>query len=172
MLTPKKFNFIKVFKKKKATQNKFVNLNQGFLYTLISIDYGLIEYYHIELIRRFLTRSLKKKGNLICRLSLTRPLTKKSSQSRMGKGCGKLNKWFNYIQPGKILFELQIKNNSVYTELSDNILNLNKKLSFKTKLIKKNVFLKNTFNLNCLYIKVKQDFLIKSTNEKFFSKVN
>jgi large subunit ribosomal protein L16 len=137
---PRSHKFKKVHRKFKINFKnsiyKTFALTPGYYFGIISLDYAMVTDKHLELLRVFLTRTLEKKGLILRRISITHPLTKKASQSRMGKGVGKLDKWVGFIQPGSLLFELQTSMLD-YNEINNKhiIEKINKKLHFNCQLI-------------------------------------
>lgn len=61
----------------------------------------------IEAGRITITRHLKRKGKLWIRTFPWKSVTKKPTETRMGKGKGDPEFWVDVIRPGKILFEVE-----------------------------------------------------------------
>ena len=61
----------------------------------------------IEAGRITITRFMKRRGKLWIRTFPWKPVTKKPTEVRMGKGKGDPEFWVDVIRPGKILFELE-----------------------------------------------------------------
>jgi len=61
----------------------------------------------IEAGRITITRYMKRRGKLWIRAFPWKPVTKKPTEVRMGKGKGDPEFWVDVIKPGKILFELE-----------------------------------------------------------------
>jgi large subunit ribosomal protein L16 len=61
----------------------------------------------IEAGRITITRFVKRRGKLWVRAFPWKPVTKKPTEVRMGKGKGDPEFWVDVVQPGKILFELE-----------------------------------------------------------------
>lgn len=127
----KKGNFSKMYKNKKQIQAQVTPFKNGYFGKLYSLDYGLVEYHDIELIRRFLTKIIQKKGSVIKIVSLTRFVTKKSEHSRMGKGVGKFHKSYSFVQPGSVLFDVRFKDWSTVNRIIKSLHFLHKKTKFK-----------------------------------------
>jgi large subunit ribosomal protein L16 len=77
-------------------------------------DYGLkvmrcgwITSRQIEAARIAMTRFIKRGGKVWIRVFPDKPITKKPSETRMGKGKGAPEEWVAVIRPGKILFEME-----------------------------------------------------------------
>ncbi len=61
----------------------------------------------IEAGRIAITRHAKRKGKLWIRTFPWKPVTKKPTEVRMGKGKGDPEFWVDVIRPGKIIYELE-----------------------------------------------------------------
>lgn len=61
----------------------------------------------IEAGRIAITRHAKRKGKLWIRVFPWKPVTKKPTEVRMGKGKGDPEFWVDVIKPGKILYEVE-----------------------------------------------------------------
>ena len=61
----------------------------------------------IEAGRIAITRHVKRKGKLWIRTFPWKPVTKKPTEVRMGKGKGDPEFWVDVIKPGKILYEIE-----------------------------------------------------------------
>lgn len=70
----------------------------------------------IEAGRIAVTRNVKRRGKLWVRAFPWKPVTKKPTEVRMGKGKGDPEYWVDVIRPGKILFELEGVTESVARE--------------------------------------------------------
>jgi large subunit ribosomal protein L16 len=61
----------------------------------------------IEAGRITITRFMKRRGKLWVRTFPWKPVTKKPTEVRMGKGKGDPEFWVDVIRPGRIIFELE-----------------------------------------------------------------
>jgi large subunit ribosomal protein L16 len=61
----------------------------------------------IEAGRITITRFIKRRGKLWVRTFPWKPVTKKPTEVRMGKGKGDPEFWVDVIRPGRIIFELE-----------------------------------------------------------------
>jgi len=61
----------------------------------------------LEAGRITITRFIKRRGKLWLRAFPWKPVTKKPTEVRMGKGKGDPEFWVDVIRPGRILFELE-----------------------------------------------------------------
>ena len=67
---------------------------------------GLITARQLEAVRRSVVRKLKRKGKHWFRIFPQTPVTRRSSESRMGKGKGSVAFWGVKVAKGQILVEL------------------------------------------------------------------
>jgi large subunit ribosomal protein L16 len=61
----------------------------------------------IEAGRITISRYIKRRGKLWLRTFPWKPVTKKPTEVRMGKGKGEPEFWVDVVRPGKILYELE-----------------------------------------------------------------
>ncbi|HEK86448.1 MAG: 50S ribosomal protein L16 [Candidatus Saccharicenans sp.] len=61
----------------------------------------------IEAGRVTITRFLKKRGKMWIRVFPWKPVTKKPTETRMGRGKGDPEFWVDVIKPGRIIFEVE-----------------------------------------------------------------
>ncbi|MBN2409967.1 MAG: 50S ribosomal protein L16 [Candidatus Aminicenantes bacterium] len=61
----------------------------------------------IEAGRITITRHMKRRGKLWVRVFPWKPVTKKPTEVRMGKGKGDPEFWVDVVRPGRIIFELE-----------------------------------------------------------------
>jgi large subunit ribosomal protein L16 len=61
----------------------------------------------IEAGRIAITRHVKRKGKLWIRVFPWKPITKKPTEVRMGKGKGDPEFWVEVVKPGRVLYELE-----------------------------------------------------------------
>lgn len=74
---------------------------------IMSTSVGIVFPYHIETMRRILSKQIKgKRGKVYIRMRASYPLTQKSKQSRMGKGKGKIKSFFCRVDAYSPLYEL------------------------------------------------------------------
>ena len=108
------------FKLKKEIKNFDKILYQrSSLITIQATNSGLLNKKLIETIRIAISKKVKKKQNTIhSLLKPYHPLTKKSSESRMGKGKGKIYDHIAIIKPGQIVFKVK----GVHIELNKLVL--------------------------------------------------
>jgi large subunit ribosomal protein L16 len=82
--------------------------------TLSFGDFGLkateaawLSSRQIEASRVAMTRFIKRGGKVWIRIFPDKPITKKPTEVRMGKGKGRPEGWVAVIKPGRILFEME-----------------------------------------------------------------
>jgi len=61
----------------------------------------------VEAARAALERGLNRGGKVWIRVFPDKPITKKTQETRMGKGKGAPEAWVAVIKPGRILFEME-----------------------------------------------------------------
>ncbi len=76
-------------------------------YGLQALEPCWITARQIEAGRIAITRHAKRKGKLWIRTFPWKPVTKKPTEVRMGKGKGDPEFWVDVIRPGKIIYELE-----------------------------------------------------------------
>jgi large subunit ribosomal protein L16 len=111
--------------------------------TLVFGEFGLqalepcwITARQVEAGRIAITRHVKRKGKLWIRVFPWKPITKKPTEVRMGKGKGDPEFWVDVVKPGKILYELE----GVPEPLAKEAMRLAaNKLSVKTRFITRNI---------------------------------
>lgn len=131
---PKKYKYVKIRKKLKYTKKtelKHTTLKLGTI-GLKSVESSKLSSTILEIIRRIISRRIKKIGKVVIYAHCNVPLTKKSSGVRMGKGKGSLDQWIIPIKKGKIFIELL----QVPRELGISVLkSVSSKLPMKTKIV-------------------------------------
>src|SRR5438034_4229275 len=76
-------------------------------YGLQAVDRGWLTAREIEAARVALTRHVKRGGRIWVRIFPDKPVTKKPTETRMGKGKGPPELWVAVVKPGRILFEME-----------------------------------------------------------------
>lgn len=106
LLQPKKTKYKKL---QKGTLRKYDIKNSRILkgtYGLKAQESGSISAKHIETARQAIARKMEKKGKIWVRAWPNLPVTKKPSETRMGKGKGTVDHWVSRISSGSVVFEL------------------------------------------------------------------
>jgi len=76
-------------------------------YGLQALEPCWITARQVEAGRIAISRYIKRKGKLWIRTFPWKPVTKKPTEVRMGKGKGDPEYWVDVIRPGRILYELE-----------------------------------------------------------------
>ena len=108
MLSPKRTKFRKYQKGKsrqKGVESNLTELEFG-RYGLKSVESGRIQAKTIEAVRRVMTRSFKRSGQIWIRIFPDIGITAKPAEVRMGKGKGSPSHWICRVKPGQILYEM------------------------------------------------------------------
>jgi ribosomal protein L16 len=122
----KKFNVLK-FKNTHIIQN-YKRVDSCYI---ISTMYGILTEKQLEAARRVITRQIDKSVKPFIKVKPITPLTKKSVESRMGKGKGKFFMLIHKIKPGQKIFEIKgFSDKDLIINVSKNAA---KKLPVKTK---------------------------------------
>ena len=132
MLMPKKVKFRK--QQRGRMKGKAYRGN-----TIAFGDYGLqalepcwLTARQIEAGRIALTHFVKRKGKVWVRVFPWKPVTKKPTESRMGKGKGDPEYWVDVIRPGRIIYEME----GVSEEIAREAMRLaSHKLPIKTRFV-------------------------------------
>ena len=107
MLMPSKVKFRKQQRgrrKGKAMTGSTLSFGE---YGLKAMQCGWLTARQIEATRVAMTRHVKRGGKIWIRIFPDKPITKKPTEVRMGKGKGSPEGWVAVIKPGRILFELE-----------------------------------------------------------------
>ncbi len=107
MLMPKKVKFRKQQRRRmrgKAERGGTLAFGE---FGLQALEPAWLTARQIEAGRITITRHMKRKGKLWLRTFPWKPVTKKPTEVRMGKGKGDPEFWVDVIRPGKILFEME-----------------------------------------------------------------
>jgi large subunit ribosomal protein L16 len=116
MLAPRKVKYRKRMKgRMKGKPSAGVNLAFGD-YGLKAMECGWITNRQIEAARVAITRCVKRSGRLWIRIFPDKPITKKPTETRMGKGKGAPEGWVAVVKPGKVLYEIEGVSESVARE--------------------------------------------------------
>jgi large subunit ribosomal protein L16 len=107
MLMPKKVKYRKQQRgRMRGKANRGSTLSFG-EYGLQALEPCWLTARQIEAGRIAITRHAKRKGKLWIRVFPRKPVTKKPTEVRMGKGKGDPEFWVDVIKPGRILFEVE-----------------------------------------------------------------
>jgi large subunit ribosomal protein L16 len=107
MLMPKKVKFRKSHRGRMRGQaNRGDTLAFG-AFGLQALEPGWLTARQLEAGRITITRHIKRRGKLWLRAFPWKPVTKKPTEVRMGKGKGDPEFWVDVVRPGRVLFELE-----------------------------------------------------------------
>ena len=107
MLMPKKVKYRKQQRGRmrgKASRGSHLTFGE---FGLQAMEPCWITARQIEAGRIAITRHAKRKGKLWIRVFPWKPVTKKPTEVRMGKGKGDPEFWVDVIKPGRILYEVE-----------------------------------------------------------------
>lgn len=116
MLMPKKVKYRKQQRGRrrgKASRGAYLSFGE---YGLQALEPCWLTARQLEAGRIVITRHTKRKGKLWIRAFPWKPITKKPTEVRMGKGKGDPEYWVDVIKPGKIIYELEGVSESVAKE--------------------------------------------------------
>jgi len=116
MLMPKKVKFRKQQRGRrrgKARRGSTLNFGE---FGLQALEPCWLTARQIEAGRIAITRHAKRKGKLWVRTFPWKPVTKKPTEVRMGKGKGDPDFWVDVIKPGRIIYEVEGMSESVARE--------------------------------------------------------
>jgi large subunit ribosomal protein L16 len=137
MLAPKKVKYRKQMKgRMRGKPSDGVTLSFG-SYGLKAAECGHISNRQIEAARIAITRHVKRSGRLWIRIFPDKPITKKPTETRMGKGKGAPEGWVAVVKPGRVMYELD----GVSEAIAREALRLaSHKLPVATKFVKRGEF--------------------------------
>ena len=107
MLMPKKVKYRKQQRGRrrgKATRGNTLAFGD---YGLMALEPCWLSSRQIEAGRIAITRFIKRGGKIWIRVFPDKPITKKPTETRMGKGKGPPEGWVAVVKPGRILFEME-----------------------------------------------------------------
>ncbi len=116
MLMPKKVKYRKHHRgrrKGKALRGAILSFGE---FGLQALEPCWLTARQLEAGRIAITRYVKRKGKLWLRAFPWKPITKKPTEVRMGKGKGDPEFWVDVITPGRIIYELEGVSESVAKE--------------------------------------------------------
>jgi large subunit ribosomal protein L16 len=132
MLMPKKVKFRKSHRGRMRGQAERGSTLSFGAYGLQALEPGWLTARQLEAGRITITRFIKRRGKLWLRAFPWKPVTKKPTEVRMGKGKGDPEFWVDVIRPGRVLYELE----GVTLEVAKEAMRLcSHKLPVKTRFI-------------------------------------
>ncbi len=116
MLMPSKVKYRKSQRgRMRGTASRGAELSFG-EYGLQALEPCWLTARQIEAGRITITRFMKRRGKLWVRVFPWKPVTKKPTEVRMGKGKGDPEFWVDVVRPGRIIFELEGVTDSIAKE--------------------------------------------------------
>jgi large subunit ribosomal protein L16 len=107
MLMPSKVKFRKQQRGRRAGKAYSGSTVEFGDYALKAMECGWLTARQIEAGRIAMTRFIKRGGKIWIRVFPDKPITKKPTEVRMGKGKGSPEAWVAVIKAGRILFEME-----------------------------------------------------------------
>ena len=136
MLMPSKVKFRKQQRGRrtgKAQRGSSVSFGD---FGLKVLENGWITARQIEASRVAMTRFIKRGGKIWVRIFPDKPITKKPTEVRMGKGKGNPEAWVAVVKAGRVLFEME----GVTPDVAKEAMRLaSHKLPLKTRFVERQV---------------------------------
>ena len=107
MLMPSKVKFRKQQRGKRAGKAYSGSTVEFGDYALKAMECSWMTARQIEASRIAMTRFIKRGGKIWIRVFPDKPITKKPTEVRMGKGKGSPEAWVAVVKAGRILFEME-----------------------------------------------------------------
>lgn len=107
MLMPKKVKYRKSHRGRMRGKAQRANTLTFGEYGLQALEPCWLTARQLEAGRITITRFVKRRGKLWLRAFPWKPVTKKPTETRMGKGKGDPEIWVDVIRPGRVLYELE-----------------------------------------------------------------
>lgn len=110
MLQPKKTKFRKAFKgRNRGGATRGYRVAFGRYGLQVDVDsHQRLTARQIESGRRAITRCLKRMGRVWVRVFPDLPVSSKPAEVRMGSGKGSVDYWACRVQPGRIIYEIEV----------------------------------------------------------------
>jgi large subunit ribosomal protein L16 len=132
MLMPKKVKFRKSQRGRMRGKAQRGNTLSSGEFGLQALEPCWLTARQLEAGRITITRFIKRRGKLWLRAFPWKPVTKKPTEVRMGKGKGDPEFWVDVVRPGRIIYELE----GVTEEVAREAMRLaSHKLPIKTRFI-------------------------------------
>jgi large subunit ribosomal protein L16 len=103
---PKRVKYRKQFRGRRRGMASRGNIVQFGDYGLQALEPAWISSRQIEAARRTIMRHIKRRGRVWIRIFPDKPFTKRSAESRMGKGKGAVDHYVAVVRPGLVMFEM------------------------------------------------------------------
>nr|QES95298.1 ribosomal protein L16 [Nitzschia sp. (in: diatoms)] len=106
MLYPKKLKYVKYHRGNMKGKNLKKNKLYFGKFGLIALKSNWITTNQLEAVRKVISKSTQREAKLWFRIFPDKPVTLRSSESRMGSGKGSVNHWVCSIKYGTIILEI------------------------------------------------------------------
>lgn len=103
-------------------------------YGVKSVERGFITFAQMEAIRLVITRAFKRRAKLIFRVCPNVSRTRKPVEVRMGKGKGSISHWVFKVSPGRVIFEVRLREQAL-VNVRTALRVAASKMPFKTKIL-------------------------------------
>lgn len=107
---PKKTKFLKVHKGKLSCHVSAVNaifFKSGHGFALYVKENGFLIDKHLDMGKKLLKSIIAKKGQVLMHVFPQKPITKKPTGVRLGKGKGPVDSWVIAVTAGQTVFEIK-----------------------------------------------------------------
>ena len=136
MLMPKRMKHRKVQRGRRSGAAKGGTKIDFGEYGLKAMQDGWVTARQIEAARIALTRAIRRGGKIWIRVFPDKPITKKPTEVRMGKGKGAPEEWVAVVKPGRIMFEI---GGTDHDTAQRALTRARYKLAVKTKIVSRDV---------------------------------
>jgi len=136
---PRNIKYGRIFKlnlRRRKSASRAHNFVSNFRIGLKALETKRLRYQHFKALIMVLKKMFKKQVKYKVNLSFCFPITRKSAQSRMGKGKGKRSYWASYIKKGEIILEIDVGHSIPDINLLNGLCSVSYKLPFKCKFVK------------------------------------
>lgn len=124
-------------KKIKIVNNKHIGGLSFGVFGLKALEACVLSEKQVETVRRVIAQRTRRTSKVKIRIFFQHPITKKSLQSRMGKGSGAIKDFIANVKPGTTILEISnVKQNLAIKALQSGRL----RLPIRTKIICKEFF--------------------------------
>nr|BCQ06572.1 ribosomal protein L16 [Nitzschia putrida] len=113
MLYPKKLKYFKYHRgtmKGKNYQNNKLYFGK---FGLLALEASWITTNQLEAVRKVISNSTQREAKLWFRIFPDKPVTLRSTESRMGSGKGSVDHWVSSVKPGTIILEIDYISKSI-----------------------------------------------------------
>ena len=108
MLMPKRVKYRRVHRGRLTGKAMRGNTISNGEYGLVATEPAWITSNQIEAARVAMTRYIKRGGRVWIKIFPDKPITEKPAETRMGSGKGSPEYWVAVVNPGRVLFEMDV----------------------------------------------------------------